>query len=88
MEAIAYASITEAAQIKNYDMDEIAKIVGAGTMVSSKIVVSYRSTLSNSSESSTFHVEKRNRITGHSSEHSTSLDEFDTMVYLKIYDNN
>lgn len=82
------AGITDATQIKNYDMDEIAKIVGAGTLVNSKIVVSYRSTVSNSSESSTVRVDKKNRVKGYSSEYSTSRDEFETMVYFKIYDKN
>lgn len=82
------AGITEATQIKNYDIDEIAKIVGAGTLVSSKIVVSYRSTVSSSSGSSTVKVDKKNRVKGYSSEYSTSRDEFETMVYYKIYDKN
>ena len=80
--------ITEVSQIKNYDIEEIAKIVGVGTLVSSKIVVSYRSTVSNSSESSTVRVDKKNRVRGYSSEYSTSRDEFETMVYFKIYDKN
>jgi len=82
------AGITKASQIKNYDMDEIAKIVGASTLINAKIVVSYRSTVSNSSESSTVRVDKKNRVKGYSSEYSTSRDEFETMVYFKIYDKN
>ncbi|TMM56005.1 hypothetical protein FEE95_15290 [Maribacter algarum] len=82
------AGITEASQIKNYDMDEISKIVGVGTLVNSKIVVSYRSTVSNSTGSSTVRVDKKKRVKGYSSEYSTSRDEFETMVYFKIYDKN
>lgn len=82
------AGITKAGQLKNYDMDEIAKIVGAGTLVCSKIVVSYRSTVSSSSESSTVRVDKKNRVKGYSSQNSISRDEFETMVYFKIYDKN
>ncbi len=82
------AGINDASQIKNYDMDEISKIVGAGTLVNSKIVVSYRSTVSNSTGSSTVRVDKKNKVKGYSSEYSTSRDEFETMVYFKIYDKN
>ncbi|MFK7813932.1 MAG: hypothetical protein AB8B59_15660 [Maribacter sp.] len=82
------AGITGVAQLKNYDMDEISKIVGAPTLVSSKIVVTYRSTVSSSSESSTVRVDKKNRVKGYSSQNSISRDEFETMVYFKIYDKN
>lgn len=69
-------------------MNEIAKIVGAGTLVSSKIVVSYRSTVSNSTKSSTVRVDKKNSVKGYNSQNSNSRDEYETMVYFKIYDKN
>ncbi|MEO9891711.1 hypothetical protein [Aurantibacter sp.] len=81
------AGITEANHMRDYEMEEIAKIVGAGIMVTGKITVDYRSTTSSSSGSTTTKVDaKKKRVKSYSSDYSTSMDEFNTKVLFRIYD--
>ncbi len=81
--------ITKANDLRNYEMTEIAKIVGAGILVTGKITVDYRSTTSSSSGSSTTRVDtKKKKVKTYSSDYSRSMDEFDTKVLFKIYDKN
>lgn len=81
------AGINEASQMRDYDMAEIAKIVGVGIMVTGKITVDYRSTTSSSSGSTTTRVDtKRKKVKSYSSDFSSSSDEFDTKVLFRIYD--
>ena len=73
--------------MRDYDMAEIAKIVGVGIMVTGKITVDYRSTTSSSSGSTTTRVDtKRKKVKSYSSDFSSSSDEFDTKVLFRIYD--
>jgi len=81
------AGINEARDMKDFDMSEIAKIVGAGILVTGKITVDYRSTNSFSSGSTSTKVNtKRKRVESYSSDYSSSTDEFDTKVLFRIYD--
>lgn len=81
------AGITQANDMRNYDMTEIAKIVGAGILVTGKITVDYRSTTStNTGSTSTKLDTKKKRVKTYSSESTYSQDEFDTKVLFKIYD--
>jgi len=81
------AGISQANDLRNYDMAEIAKIVGAGILVTGKITVDYRSTTSSSTGSTTTKVNtKKKRVNSYSSDYSTSTDEFDTKVLFRIYD--
>jgi len=81
------AGITEANDMRDYEMTEIAKIVGAGILVTGKITVDYRSTTSSNSGSTTTRVDtKKKRVKQYSSDYSTSTDEFDTKVLFRIYD--
>ena len=83
------AGITKANDLRNYEMTEIAKIVGAGVLVTGKITVDYRSTTSSSSGSSTTKVDtKKKKVKTYSSGSSRSMDEFDTKVLFVIYDKN
>ncbi|WP_289061973.1 hypothetical protein [uncultured Zobellia sp.] len=83
------AGITTANDLRNYEMTEIAKIVGAGILVTGKITVDYRSTTSSSSGSTTTKVDtKKKKVRTYSSDYSSSRDEFDTKVLFKIYDKN
>ncbi len=81
------AGIIEANDMRDYDMAEIAKIVGAGILVTGKITVDYRSTTSTNSGSTTTKVDtKKKRVKTYSSESTYSKDEFNTKVLFKIYD--
>ena len=81
------AGISEAEDLRAYDMTEVAKILGAGVLVSGKIVVKYNRTTSRTSESTTVKVdEKKKKGSTYSSEYNTSEDEFTTRVTFKIYD--
>lgn len=83
------AGITQANDMRDYDMAEIARIVGVGIMVTGKITVDYRSTTSSSLGSTTTKVDiKKKRVKSYSSDYSTSTDEFDTKVLFRIYDKN
>jgi len=83
------AGIHQAQDIRDYDMAEIAKIVGAGILVTGKITVDYRSTTSTSSGSTTTKVDtKKKKVRSYSSDYSTSTDEFNTKVLFRIYDKN
>ena len=82
------AGIREAADMRDYDMAEIAKIVGAGVLVTGKIQVDYRSTTSTSTGSTTTRVTKKKKLKTYTSDHNTSTDEFNTKVDFKIYDKN
>ena len=83
------AGIMEAADMRNYDMAEIAKIVGAGILVTGKIAVDYRSTTTSNTGSTTTKVDtKKKKVKTYSSDYNTSSDEFDTKVDFKIYDMN
>ncbi|MBU2946866.1 hypothetical protein [Zobellia uliginosa] len=83
------AGITKANDMRDYEMTEIAKIVGAGILVTGKITVDYRSTTSSTSGSSTTRVNtKKKKVKTYSSDYSTSMDEFDTKVLFKIYNKN
>ena len=81
------AGITDALSMRNYDMSEIAKIVGAGILVTGKITVDYRSTNSTTSGSTTTKVDtKKKKVKSYSSDYSSSRDEFDTHVVFRVYD--
>lgn len=81
------AGITQANDMRDYEMAEIAKIVGAGILVTGKITVDYRSTTSSSSGSTSTKVDtKKKKVKSYSSDYSTSSDEFDTKVLFRIYD--
>ena len=81
------AGITQANDMRDYEMAEIARIVGAGILITGKITVDYRSTTSSSSGSTTTRVDtKKKRVKSYSSDYSTSSDEFDTKVLFRIYD--
>jgi len=81
------AGITEANHMRDYNMAEIAKIVGAGILVTGKITVDYRSTTSTTSGSTTTRVDtKKKKIKTYSSDYNTSSDEFNTKVLFRIYD--
>jgi len=83
------AGIKEAIEMRDYEMDEIARIVGAGILVTGKITVDYRSTTSTTSGSSTTKVDtKKKKVKTYSSDYNTSMDEFDTKVVFRIYDKN
>ncbi|MRI00377.1 hypothetical protein GH721_07475 [Kriegella sp. EG-1] len=83
------AGITEANDMRDFEMAEIAKIVGAGIMVTGKITVDYRSTNSSSTGSTTTKVDTRKKkVKSYSSDYSTTTDEFDTKVLFRIYDKN
>jgi len=83
------AGITQATDMRDFEMAEIAKIVGAGVLVTGKITVDYRSTTSSSSGSRTTRVNtKKKRVKTYSNDRSTSTDEFDTKVLFRIYDKN
>lgn len=83
------AGIIDARDMRNYEMDEIAKIVGAGVLITGKITVDYRSTTSTSTGSSTTKVDtKKKKVKTYSSDYNTSSDEFDTKVVFRIYDKN
>jgi len=83
------AGIIEANDMRNFEMSEIAKIVGAGILVTGKITVDYRSTTSTSSGSTTTRVDtKKKKVRSYSSDYSTSSDEFNTKVLFRIYDKN
>lgn len=83
------AGIAEANDMRDYDMAEIAKIVGAGIMITGKITVDYRSTTSSGSGSTTTKVNvKKKKVKQYSNDYSTSRDEFDTKVLFRIYDKN
>lgn len=81
--------IIEALDMRDYEMDEIAKIVGAGILITGKITVDYRSTTSTTSGSSTTRVDtKKKKVKTYSSDYNTSSDEYDTKVVFRIYDKN
>ena len=81
------ASIVKAEDLRAYDMEEVAKILGVGVLVTGKIVVKYDRTTSYSSESTTVKVdEKKKKGKAYTSEYNTSEDEFNTRVTFKIYD--
>lgn len=81
--------IRNAMDMRDYEMSEIAKMVGAGILVTGKITVDYRSTTSTSSGSTTTRVDtEKKKVKSYSSDYSSSTDEFDTKVDFKIYDNN
>ena len=81
------AGIVKAEDLRAYDMTEVAKMLGVGTMVTGKIVVKYQRTSSRSSESTTVKVdEKKKKGKTYTSEYNTSEDEFTTRVTFKIYD--
>ncbi|WP_273567675.1 hypothetical protein [Maribacter halichondriae] len=83
------AGVKEAVDMRDYDMKEIAKIVGAGILVTGKITVDYRTTTSTTTGSTTTKVDtKKKKVKSYSSDYSTSSDEFDTKVDFKIYDMN
>lgn len=83
------AGIVEAADMRNYNMSEIAKIVGAGILVTGKIAVDYRSTTTTTTGSTTTKVDtKKKKVKSYSNDYNTSSDEFDTKVDFKIYDLN
>ena len=83
------AGIKVAADIRDFDMDEIARIVGAGILVTGKITVDYRSTTSTNTGSTTTRVDtKKKKVKTYSSDYSSSSDEFDTKVDFRIYDKN
>ncbi len=83
------AGIHEAQDMRSFEMTEIAKIVGAGILVTGKITVDYRSTTSTSSGSTTTKVDtKKKKVKSYSSDYSTSTDEFNTKVLFRIYDKN
>ena len=81
------AGISTANDMRDYDMSEIAKIVGAGILITGKITVDYRSTTSTSNGSTTTKVNtKKKKVKQYSSDYSTSRDEFNTRVVFRIYD--
>ena len=81
------AGIKEAVDMRDYEMSEIAKIVGAGVLVTGKITVDYRSTTSSGSGRTTTKVDtKKKKVKSYSSDHTTSRDEFNTKVLFRIYD--
>lgn len=81
------AGITDPSQYQDYEMSEIAKILGVGIVVTGKITVDYRSTSTNSYGSTTVKVnDKKKKARAYSSDYSTSTDEFDTKVLFRIYD--
>jgi len=83
------AGIEVAADMRDFNMDEIARIVGAGVLVTGKITVNYRSTTSTNTGSTTTRVDmKKKKVRTYSSDYSSSSDEFDTKVDFKIYDKN
>lgn len=81
--------IKNALDIRDYEMEEIAKIVGAGILVTGKITVNYRSTTSTSTGSTTTRIDtKKKKVKTYSSDYNTSSDEFNTKVIFRIYDKN
>jgi len=81
------AGISSAAQYQDYQMSDIAKILGVGVVVTGKITVDYRSTTTNSYGSTTVKVDsKKKKGKVYSSDYSTSKEEFDTKVLFRIYD--
>lgn len=81
------AGITAPEQYQDYQMSEIAEILGVGVLVTGKITVDYRSTTSNSYGSTTVKVDsKKKKGKVYSSDYTTSTDEFDTKVLFRIYD--
>lgn len=81
------AGITDAIGMRDYEMKEIAKIVGAGILVTGKITVDYRSTNSSTSGSTTTKVDtKKKKVKSYSSDYSSSRDEYDTHVVFRVYD--
>ncbi|MBM1107935.1 hypothetical protein JQC67_17400 [Aurantibacter crassamenti] len=83
------AGLKDWEDMQDIDMKEIAKIVGAGIIITGKIIVDYRSTTSSTSGSSTTKVDtKKKKIKTYSSDYNTSMDEFDTKVIFRIYDKN
>ncbi len=81
------AGIADPSQYKDYDMQEIAKILGVGVVVTGKITVDFRSTTTNSYGSTTVKAnDKKKKVRAYSSDYSTSQDEFDTKVLFRIYD--
>jgi len=81
------AGITDALALRDYEMSEIAKIVGAGILVTGKITVDYRSTNSSTSGSTTTKVDpKKKKVKSYFNDYSSSRDEYDTHVVFKIYD--
>ena len=81
------AGINRANEMRDYEMSEIAKIVGAGILITGKITVDYRSTTSSSTGPSSTKLDaKKNRVKSYSSDYSMSTDEFDTKVLFRIYD--
>ena len=80
------AGIKDAFDMRDYEMSEIAKIIGAGILVTGKITVDYRSTNSNSSGSTTTKVDtKKKKVKSYSSDYSSSRDEFNTHVVFRMY---
>lgn len=83
------AGIRQATDMRDYEMSEIAKIVGAGILVTGKITVDYRSTTSSTSGSTTTKVNtKKKKVKTYSNDYTTSTDEFNTKVLFRIYDKN
>lgn len=81
------AGINDAMAMRDYEMSEIAEIVGAGILVTGKITVDYRSTNSTSTGSTTTKVDtKKKKVKSYSSDYSSSSDEYDTSVVFRIYD--
>lgn len=86
LKRLRLADIMNAYDMRDYDMSEIAKIVGAGILVTGKITVDYRSTTSSSSGSTTTKVNtKKKKVKSYASDYSNSSDEFDTKVLFRIY---
>ena len=81
------AGIASPDDLRGYEMAEVARIVGAGVLVTGKIVVKYNKTTTRTSESTTVKVdEKKKKGKVYKSEYNTSTDEFNTRVTFKIYD--
>jgi len=81
------AGIVDAFDMRDYEMTEIAEIVGAGILITGKITVDYRSTNSSTSGSTTTKVDtKKKKVKTYSSDYSSSTDEYDTHVVFRVYD--
>ncbi len=81
------AGINDAFEMREYEMTEIAEIVGAGILITGKITVDYRSTNSSTSGSTTTKVDtKKKKVKTYSSDYSSSTDEYDTHVVFRVYD--
>ncbi len=81
------AGINDAFDMREYEMTEIAEIVGAGILITGKISVDYRSTNSSTSGSTTTKVDtKKKKVKTYSSDYSSSTDEYDTHVVFRVYD--